>query len=100
MSSAEIVVAARLLPRQVDLALGELERLGLVNSWIPVTGMTGDKVSVLTDDGRLLLRGLEQVRGTPPVGTVIRVPASFPSFSGWLSGRQSSSQVEIAADPV
>jgi hypothetical protein len=98
LSSAEIAVYARLLPNQVGAALAELERLGLVNSWYPVTGRTGERLSVLTSEGQTLLRGLSQFRGTPPVGTVVQLPGSFPSFSGWLPGRQNASQVVIVSE--
>jgi hypothetical protein len=98
LSTAEIAVYARLLPNQVAAALAELERLGLVHSWYPITGRTGERLSALTSEGQTILRGLAQFRGTPPLGTVVQLPGLFPSFSSWLPGRQNASHVVIVAE--
>jgi hypothetical protein len=96
LSTAEIAVYARLLPRQVEVALGSLERLGLVHSW-PITG---ERLSVLTDDGQMVLRGIEQVSGAPPVGAVFRLPLPSATIGGlaWPFAQPRSSQLEIVAD--
>jgi hypothetical protein len=96
VSETEVAVGARLLPDQARIALGALERLGLVNSWVPVTGRTGDHLYVLTGEGQAVSRALAQYRGTPAVGTVVRMPR--PTFSGWLSGHQPQSTVEVVSD--
>lgn len=98
LSAAEIAVYARLLPNQVSASLDELEHLGLVHSWHPATGRTGERLHVLTSEGQTVLRGLSQFRGTPPVGTVVQLPGLFPSLSGWLPGRQNASQVVIVSE--
>lgn len=98
LSIAEIAVSARLLPNHVRAALGALEKYGLVTSWIPVTGRTGEYLSVLTSDGQTVIRGLAQFKDIPPSGTVVQLPAPFPSFSGWLAGQRSHSLVEITTD--
>lgn len=98
-SSTEVAVSALLLPNQARNALGALERLGLVNSWIPIAGRTGDHLYVLSGEGPLVHRVLAEYEGIPPVGTILRLPRAFPTFSGWISGQQSFSYVEIVPEP-
>ncbi len=95
LSETEVAVNARLLPNQVRTALAALEQLGLVNSWVPVTGRTGERLSVLTSEGQIACRALAQSRGTPPVGTIVRV-RPLPAFAEWLSHPQT--QIEIVSD--
>lgn len=92
-SAIEVAVSALLLPDQAQAALGGLERMGLVSSWVPISGPVRDKVFILTDEGRQVYRALTQYKGTPAIGTVARL-AHLP-FSGWLSGQESSSYVEV-----
>ncbi len=98
LSIPEIAVSARLLPNEAREALGTLESLGLTNSWIPITGRTGEKLFVLTSEGQNAYRALSEFKGLPPVGAVVRLRKPFPTFSGWLSGQQFSSNVEIVPD--
>src|ERR1019366_7077252 len=96
LSPAEVAVYARLLPNQVDAALPVLESRGLVSSWHPITGRTGQLSVVMTGEGQTVLSALAQFRDIPPVGTIVQLPRPFPSFSSW--GQQSGSYVEIGAD--
>ncbi len=97
-SSNEVAVSALLLPNQAREALGALERLGLVRSWGPITGRTGEQLFVLTSEGQTVARALAQLSGALAVGTIMRIPRPSPTFSGWISGQQFSSYVEIAPD--
>lgn len=94
LSPTEVAVSGRLLPNQARHALAELEQLGLANSWIPVTGQTGDRVYELTDEGQMVSRALAQFSGAPPVGAVVRMPRSFAT---WRS-RQAPSYVEVVPE--
>lgn len=96
-SPPEIAVSARLLPNEARAALTGLEHLSLVNSWIPVTGRTGEQLFVLTDEGQTVCRALAELKGTLPAGTVVRLPRLFPSFVEWHS-RRTPSYVEIVPD--
>ena len=96
LSDLEVAVGARLLPSQARAALAALESSGLVNSWVAVTGRSGEHLYVLTDEGQAVCQALAQFRGTPPVGAVVRL-RQFPAFLEWLS-RRTPSFVEMVAD--
>lgn len=94
LSPTEVAVSGLLMPDDVRNALTDLERLGLVNSWIPATGATGESVYALTDEGQTVYRALDQFRGIPPAGSVVRIPRGFAT---WFS-RQTPSYVEVVPE--
>lgn len=95
-SATEVAVSTLLSLTEVRNALGELERLGLLNSWVPITGTAApEQVFVLNDEGRAVVRALDPVKGTPVVGSVARLPHG--NLLGWLTG-QRPKFVEIVSD--
>ena len=99
LSMPKVAVGARLLPHEANSAPAP-RCLGLVSSWFPVTGRTGEHLFALTGEGQNVYHALTERKSTPPVGTVVRLRRPFPSFAGWLSGQQFSSYVDIIPDEL
>ena len=94
-SPIEVAVSGMLMPNEARSALASLANLGLANSWVPVTGKTGEQLYISTQEGTSVCKALEKFKGTLPVGTVFRVAP--PTFSAFLS-KQSPVLVEITPE--
>jgi DNA-binding MarR family transcriptional regulator len=93
-SPSEVAVSGLLLPNQASSALKALEAQGLVKSTVADTNRSKEQSFALSAEGRKVCRALAQVKGAPPVGTVVRLSRPFAVFS---KAKQPSS-VEIVAD--
>ena len=88
MSPSEVAVGALLQLDDAREALGKLEEFSLVHSHPPIGG-AGERLFELTGDGQKVYRAFAQYKGKPPVGTTIRVPRPFPTFSDRFQGKSS-----------